>query len=287
MKARLLAGKELAAKIQKEAAARAAAFAKSRGRKPKVGVLMVGANPESQAYLKKKAQACAAAGVECEARTLSGAAAQAECERELAGLSDDPKVDAVLVELPLPSGLSAADLLDRLDPAKDVEGMTAAQMGRLYGARTLEDARRRAWWPCTAEAILLLLESTGVQPEGLEAVVVGRSNVAGKPAAHLLNLMNATVTVCHTGTRDLDAHAARASIVVSATTAPRWLKRVKPGAIVLDAGAHYVDRKVVGDADPSIGEQAGWLTPVPGGIGPVTVALLVRHVVDAAERRAR
>lgn len=287
MSAQTLSGKELALRIRAETAARAKAFLASQGRSPKLGVVMAGDSPESRDYLRRKAAACAEAGIECAAKNLPLLASQTDCEEALLAFSNDPGVDAVLVELPLPQGLAWEPLAELLDPAKDVEGVSPAAMGRFYGAKTLAEARRAALWPCTAEALILLLEQSGVPVEGRQAVVVGRSNVVGKPAAQLLTCMNATVTLCHTKTQDLQAQVERADIVVCATTVPRWLKKVKAGAVVLDAGTHYVDGKAQGDADPAVGEAASWLTPVPGGVGPVTVAVLLRHVVEAAERRAR
>jgi methylenetetrahydrofolate dehydrogenase (NADP+)/methenyltetrahydrofolate cyclohydrolase len=286
MPAQLLPGREIAAGLRRETSRRASAFAAAAGRPPGLGVLAIGASPESETHLRRQAASCRETGLECELRLLPAGSTQRDCERELAALSDDPAVDGVLIELPLLEGLSAAPLLERLDPSKDVEGLTPSQQGRLYGSKTIELARR-AFWPCTAEALLTLLQATGVKVAGLEAVVVGRSSVVGRPTAHLLTCMDATVTLCHTKTRDVPALAKRADIVVCATRTPGWLKEVKPGAVVLDAGTHYVGGKLVGDAAPSAAEKAGFFTPVPGGVGPVTVELLLRHVVDAAEARQR
>jgi len=200
-------------------------------------------------------------------------------------------VDGILVEQPLPPGFHPARVTEAICAEKDVEGVTTANYGRFCAAKTLADIRVcGAVIPCTADAILQLLLDTGLNVEGLQAAVVGRSNIVGRPTAHLLSCLNATVTLCHSKTRDLPHHLKRADIVVAAIGEARFIKGdwIKPGAIVLDAGIHRSGRDLCGDVEfETASRVASYITPVPGGVGPLTVTCLLDHVVLSAERRTR
>lgn len=285
--ANLLDGKALAKSIRDGHPARAAALAARLGRAPKLAIVLAGNDPSAEAYLKSKLKACEKSGIET-ALTRLPEADDAALAGALRALGDDDGIDGILLEQPLPKGLDLEAALEAIAPEKDVEGVTARNFGLLFSAKTLDEIRSRgAFIPCTAYAILRLLQESGEPVEGLDALVVGRSNIVGKPAAHLLSCLNATTTLAHSRTRDLGGLAARADVVVCAVGKAKWLKKVKPGAIVLDAGINYEGPTMVGDADfDAVAADAKWITPVPGGVGPVTVALLLENILTAAERKA-
>lgn len=284
--AKLLDGKALSEEILADARARAAKVQALRGAAPRLAVVSVGSDPEKSLYIKRKLKAAEAAGLQATLELLPEDATEETLLSTLRNFSGHPHIDGILLEQPLPRGFHLDKALAVILPSKDVEGVTPENYGRFYAAKTLEELEE-VFAPCTAWAMILLLRRSGVSPEGREAVVVGRSNIVGRPLAHLLTCLNATVTLCHTRTRDLGAHVLRADILAAATTVPLWLKgsMLKDGAVVLDAGTHWHQNRLVGDADPSCAERAAFLTPVPGGVGPVTVAALLQNVVRAAERR--
>ncbi|MDE2039997.1 MAG: bifunctional 5,10-methylenetetrahydrofolate dehydrogenase/5,10-methenyltetrahydrofolate cyclohydrolase [Elusimicrobia bacterium] len=285
MSARLLDGRALAAQIVAGLKPRIEALKKTRGRAP--GLLIIasdlGERP-AKAYRRAQLAACTAAGIHArleESRWADASAVLAVVE----GAAD---CDGVILDLPLPGGVDAEELLRRLPAGRDAEGVTPANYGRLFQSKSFNDiAKRRLTAPCTALAIAELAISSGTPLSGKTAVVLGRSGIVGRPAAHLLSCLDATVTLCHSKTPALDRIAAAADIVVAAVGRPGLVKPgwIKPGAVVIDAGVNAVDGRLVGDVDPACAERAGWLTPVPGGVGPVTNAMLLANTVALAEAR--
>jgi methylenetetrahydrofolate dehydrogenase (NADP+)/methenyltetrahydrofolate cyclohydrolase len=276
----LLAGRELAADIRAGTAARAAELAAS-GRPPRLTVVTATDDEASAWYVRSIATAAGKAGIGCEVEDLGATASASGIEAQLAALSGDPTVDAIILTTPLPGGARLAELAEAIDPAKDVDGANPVSLGRLMTGRP-------AFAPATAEAVLRLLDHHGVVLEGRRAVVVGRSAVVGKPVAQLLLDRNATVTICHSRTRDLAAVTREAEVLVVAAGRARLIGPgfVAPGAIVVDVGTNATpDGGLAGDVDPAVADVAGALSPVPGGVGPVTTALLLRHVTVAASGR--
>jgi methylenetetrahydrofolate dehydrogenase (NADP+)/methenyltetrahydrofolate cyclohydrolase len=276
----VLAGRELAADIRAGTAARAAELAAS-GRPPRLTVVTATDDEASAWYVRSIATAAGKAGIGCEVEDLGAAASASGIEAQLAALSGDPTVDAIILTTPLPGGARLAELAEAIDPAKDVDGANPVSLGRLMTGRP-------AFAPATAEAVLRLLDHHGVVLEGRRAVVVGRSAVVGKPVAQLLLDRNATVTICHSRTRDLAAVTREAEVLVVAAGRAGLIGPgfVAPGAIVVDVGTNATpDGGLAGDVDPAVADVAGALSPVPGGVGPVTTALLLRHVTVAASGR--
>lgn len=280
--ATVLDGKAVAAKVRAEVKERAAAFAAAHGRPPGLAVVQVGSNPASTVYVRNKRLACAEAGIESFAfdppETISRPELLALVER----LNADPRVDGILVQLPLPVALDANAIMDAVDPAKDVDGFHPENTGLLAQKRP----RLR---PCTPYGVIRLAQDYEIALRGLRAVVVGASNIVGRPMALELLLAGATVTVCHTGTRDLRAEVERAELVVAAVGRPGMIpgEWIREGAAVFDVGINRLDTgRLVGDVDyDSARLRAGWITPVPGGLGPMTIAMLLSNTVDAAAGR--
>ena len=271
---RELSGRELARELRAVAAERAAALT-SEGRQPRLAVVTATDDGGSAAYVRSIANAAAREGIACDvARTTTAAGITAS----LTQLADDPEVHGIILQTPLPEGANLAELSTAIPPAKDVDGTSPESIGRLV-------AGLPAFAPATAEAVLALLDHYGVELGGRHAVVVGRSIVVGKPAAHLLLDRNATVTICHSRTADLPAITRQADVLVAAV-GHTWLigpGHVSPGTTVIDVGTNATqDGSLVGDVDPAVASVAAALTPVPGGVGPVTTALLLSHVVQAA-----
>jgi methylenetetrahydrofolate dehydrogenase (NADP+)/methenyltetrahydrofolate cyclohydrolase len=237
------------------------------------------------AYLRAKLKACAAAGVEASVHRLSPGP-RAKTLGLLADLAADASLDAVLIETPYPRGLSAEDAASVLPPAKDAEGLTPAAYGRLFRAKTWREAQALPG-PCTAFALARLALAARVPLAGRRAVVIGRSATVGRPAAHLLSTLDLTVTLAHSRTRGLPALCREADVLVAAAGVPGMVKAswVKRGALVLDAGIHSVRGKIVGDAAPGVASRAGVVTPVPGGVGPLTTALAVLQAARLAAAR--
>ena len=282
MTARILDGRATAAKIKADLTARVAALAE-RGLRPGLGTILVGDDPGSQAYVAGKHRDCAEVGIASIRVELPADASQADVEEAIDRLNADPACTGYLIQLPLPAHLDARPLLERIDPAKDADGLHPVNLGRLV--HTVD-----APLPCTPRGIVALLREYDVPLDGAEAVVVGRGITAGRALGLLLTRRseNATVTMCHTGTRDLAAHTRRADIVVAAAGSPHLITpdMVRPGAAVLDVGVSRVDGRIVGDVAPEVREVAGFLAPNPGGVGPMTRAMLLTNVVEAAERAA-
>lgn len=280
--ATVLDGKAVAAKVRAEVKERAGAFAAAHGRPPGLAVVQVGANPASSVYVRNKRLACAEAGIESFAYDPSDTISRPELLALVERLNADPRVDGILVQLPLPASLDANAIMDAIDPAKDVDGFHPENTGLLAQKRP----RLR---PCTPYGVIRLAQEYGIALRGLRAVVVGASNIVGRPMALELLLAGATVTVCHTGTRDLRAEVERAELVVAAVGRPAMIpgEWIREGAAVFDVGINRLDSgRLVGDVDyDSARLRAGWITPVPGGLGPMTIAMLLSNTLDAATAR--
>lgn len=280
MSAQILDGKATAAKIKADLTARVAVL-KERGVTPGLGTVLVGDDPGSQIYVAGKHRDCAEVGIASIRRDLPATATQAEVEAVIDELNAAEDCTGYIVQLPLPRHLDTMALIERMDPAKDADGLHPVNLGRLVH---MVDAPL----PCTPHGIVLLLQEYGVPIKGAEVVVVGRGITVGRSLGLLLTRRseNATVTLCHTGTEDLAAHTRRADIIVAAAGVPHLITAdmVKPSAAVLDVGVSRVDGKIAGDIAPEVGDVAGYLTPNPGGVGPMTRALLLTNVVEAAEK---
>jgi len=287
MTAKLIDGKAFAAGLRERVAAVAAQFASTQGRPPGLAVVLVGEHPPSAAYVRSKAKATREAGMESFEHKLPADVSQGQLMALVDELNADPAVDGILVQLPLPRHIDETSIILRLDPDKDVDGCHPMNAGRL--AVGLEGLV-----PCTPLGCLMLLQNELGDLTGLNAIVVGRSNIVGKPMAQLLIQASCTVTVAHSRTRDLRAAVRRSDIVVAAVGRPELIRGdwFKPGAVVIDVGQERVEqpdgtRKLLGDVafDEAV-EVAGAITPVPGGVGPMTIACLLRNTVVAAHRRA-
>jgi methylenetetrahydrofolate dehydrogenase (NADP+)/methenyltetrahydrofolate cyclohydrolase len=279
MAATLIDGKAIAQAVREEVARDVAAFTAETGIVPGLATVLVGEDPASEVYVANKRRASVEVGIADLHRHLPADVAQDEVVTVLQELNADPAVSGILLQLPLPEHLDAALLTGTIAPDKDVDGLTPISVGRLVqGAAGLR--------PCTPLGVIELLDRHGVELEGAEAVVVGRSDLVGKPLLHLLLQRNATVTVCHSRTRDLPAVARRADVLIAAVGVPRLVgaDAVKPGAAVIDVGINRTDEGLVGDVDfDAVREVAGLLTPVPGGVGPMTIAMLLRNTLTAAQ----
>lgn len=281
MSAQLIDGKGFAAGLRARVAERVAAFRAQAGRAPGLAVVLVGDDPASQVYVRNKGKATVAAGMESFEHRLPADTAPETLYALINRLNVDPAVDGILVQLPAPPQIDERQVITRIDPDKDVDGLNPVNAGRL--ALGLE-----GFVPCTPYGCLLLLRHVHPRLAGMEAVVVGRSNLVGKPMAQLLTRESCTVTVAHSRTRDLAAHVGRADIVVAAVGVPGLIRGewVKPGATVIDVGINRTDDGLVGDVDFAAASQvAGAITPVPGGVGPMTIACLLRNTLVSACRR--
>ncbi|MGP3966915.1 bifunctional methylenetetrahydrofolate dehydrogenase/methenyltetrahydrofolate cyclohydrolase [Streptomyces sp. 6N223] len=280
MSAQILDGKATAAAIKADLAERVAALA-ARGRAPGLGTLLVGDDIGSRKYVAGKHRDCAAVGIASIQRELPATATQAEIEAVVRELNENPQCTGYLVQLPLPKGIDANRVLQLIDPAKDADGLHPTNLGRLVLGEP-------GPLPCTPNGIITLLRRHGVEIAGADVVVIGRGVTVGRSLPLLLTRRseNATVTQIHTGTRDMSAHLRRADIVVAAAGVPHLVKPedVKPGAAVLDVGVSRDESgKIVGDVHPGVAEFAAWLSPNPGGVGPMTRAMLLQNVIEAAE----
>ena len=283
MSAQVIDGKAVAARVRAQAAERARELG-ARGVQPGLAVVLVGDDPASQIYVRNKTKACAEAGV----RTFDHKPPASISERELldlvAKLNADPAVHGILVQLPLPKHIDSTRVLLAISPDKDVDGFHPISVGRLWTGKP-------GFVPCTPAGIMVLLEEAKTELRGADAVVIGRSNIVGKPIAALLVAADATVTVCHSKTRDLPERVGRADVVVAAIGKSEFVKGswIKPGAVVIDVGMNRgADGKLKGDVEfAAAAERARAITPVPGGVGPMTIAMLVQSTVDSAARTAR
>jgi methylenetetrahydrofolate dehydrogenase (NADP+) / methenyltetrahydrofolate cyclohydrolase len=282
MTARILDGKATAAAIRADLARRVSGLA-TQGIRPGLGTILVGDDPGSRAYVNGKHRDCAEVGIASIRRDLPADATQAEVEAVVDELNADPACTGYIIQLPLPAGLDAQPLLERMDPAKDADGLHPVNLGRLVLGEP-------GPVPGTPEGILALLRRYDIPVAGADVTVIGRGITVGRALGLLLTRRteNATVTQCHTGTKDLAAHTRNADIVVAAAGRPGLLTAgmIRPGAVVVDVGITRTDAGLVGDVAPDVAGVAGWLAPVPGGVGPMTRAMLLAKVVTAAEQRA-
>jgi methylenetetrahydrofolate dehydrogenase (NADP+)/methenyltetrahydrofolate cyclohydrolase len=280
MPARILDGKALAAQVRAGVKAKVAAMAQ-RGTTPGLAVILAGDDPASKVYVRNKTRACEEVGVRSQQIDYPASVTQEELMGRIRKLNADPAVHGILVQLPLPEHIDSARVLAAVAPQKDVDGFHAENMGALL-------AGEPGLVPCTPAGVMRLLESAGIAVAGRRAVVIGRSNIVGKPLALLLLQRDATVTICHSKTRDLEKIAREADILVAAIGRAKLVgaAMVKPGACVIDVGVNRLaDGSLAGDVDfAAVKDVAGWITPVPGGVGPMTIAMLLENCLHAAER---
>jgi methylenetetrahydrofolate dehydrogenase (NADP+)/methenyltetrahydrofolate cyclohydrolase len=278
MAARILDGKSLAAQVRVAVKREVEALAQ-RGIRPGLAVLLAGDNPASRVYVRNKVRACEETGVRSELYELPANVSEEALLDRVLTLNDDPDIHGILVQLPLPKQIDAHKVLETIAPAKDIDGFHESNLGALL-------AGRPRMVPCTPAGVMRLLEHAGVPLAGSHAVVIGRSNIVGKPVALLLMQKDATVTICHSKSRDLENIARSADILVAAVGRAKLVngRMVKPGACVIDVGVNRLsDGSLAGDVDfASAAEVAGWITPVPGGVGPMTIAMLLENCVRAA-----
>jgi methylenetetrahydrofolate dehydrogenase (NADP+)/methenyltetrahydrofolate cyclohydrolase len=280
--AQILDGKVVAAKVQ-AAVAEGVAGLRARGVEPTLGVVLVGEDPASKVYVGGKRRACLAVGIAARDHLFPQGLSQADLLTLIRDLNADPAVHGILVQLPLPAGVDEDRIIEAVDPAKDVDGFHPENLGRLL-------AGMPGVLPCTPAGVIEILDHYGVDLKGAEAVVIGRSRIVGKPLAQLFLGRHATVTMCHTRTRDLAAHTQRAEILAVAAGRPAVVTgdMVRPDAVVVDVGVNRLpDGKLAGDVDfASVSPRVRAITPVPGGVGPMTIAMLMRNTLDAARRQA-
>jgi methylenetetrahydrofolate dehydrogenase (NADP+) / methenyltetrahydrofolate cyclohydrolase len=277
MTATVIDGKAVAARVREEVAREVSALAATTGRAPGLATVLVGDDPASAVYVAGKRRACAEVGIADLHRHLASGIPESQVAKLLDELGADPEVTGILLQLPVPDSMDAAALTARISPEKDVDGLTPINAGRL--AQGVPGPR-----PCTPLGVIELLDAYGVELEGAEAVVVGRSNLVGKPVAAMLLERNATVTMCHSRTRDLPAVCARGDVLIAAVGVPGLIgaEHVKEDAVVVDVGISRTEEGLRGDVDfEAASERARLITPVPGGVGPMTIAMLLRNTVSA------
>jgi methylenetetrahydrofolate dehydrogenase (NADP+)/methenyltetrahydrofolate cyclohydrolase len=292
MAAQIIDGKKIAADMRAELKQEIARL-KKQGIVPGLGVVLVGDDPASQSYVTAKGRACEDIGIYSEDIRLPASTPQKELMSLVQKMNNDPKINGILVQLPLPKGLDESEVLLAIDPAKDVDGFHPVNVGKMM-------IGEKAFLPCTPHGVVQLLIRSGVTIEGAEVVIVGRSNLVGKPLANMLIQKkanaNATVTICHTRTKDLSSHTKHADILVAAAGRPNTItaEMVKKGAVVIDVGVNRVDDatkkkgyRLVGDVDfEAVREKASLITPVPGGVGPMTITMLLYNTVESAKINA-
>lgn len=279
--AQIIDGKIIAKRIRDEVAAQVRGLSVKGKEIPKLAVVLAGDDPGSQIYVRNKEKACAEVGIPSEVRRIPASVKEKELIDVVRQLNRDRSVHGILVQLPLPRGVDEKNVLDEISPEKDVDGLHPLNMGKLLKG---EDP---LFVPCTPQGVMELILSTGIEIKGKEAVVVGRSNIVGKPVSILLLQNHATVTICHSRTRDLGEVTRRAEILVAAVGSPGIIhgEMIREGAVVIDVGMNRVGEKLAGDVDfETAKERAGFLTPVPGGVGPMTIAMLLRNTLKAGQR---
>ena len=276
----MIDGKRIAQGIRVEVADGVRKLKAKSGIVPKLAVVLAGEDPASQVYVRNKEKDCEEAGMATETRRIPSSIKQNELIEIISGLNRDSSVHGILVQLPLPGGMNEAEIINSVAPAKDVDGLHPLNMGRLL------KGENPLFIPCTAQGVLALILSTGVAIQGRTAVVVGRSNFVGKPVSILLLQRHATLTICHSRTRDLGEATRRAEVLVVAVGSPAVVHgdMIRQGAVVIDVGVNRVGEKLVGDVDfESANKRAAFLSPVPGGVGPMTIAMLLKNTLKAAE----
>lgn len=280
MTAQLISGTQLSQQIRADIAQRAAALT-ARGKQPGLAVILVGDDPASQVYVRNKVKACTDAGFHSVMERYDAAMSEADLLDRISALNADPKIHGILVQMPLPKHIDPHKVIEAISPKKDVDGYSVLSAGELMTGLP-------GFRPCTPWGCMKMIESTGVDLRGKHAVVIGRSNTVGKPMALLLLQANATVTICHSATPDLGYHTRQADIVVAAVGRRNTVTAdmIKPGAIVIDVGINQDDNgKLCGDVDfTNAKEVAGYISPVPGGVGPMTIAMLLANTLESAER---
>jgi len=292
MTAQIIDGKQVAAEMRAELKDEVSKL-KEQGIVPGLGVILVGEDPASQSYVTAKERACENLGIYSDDNRLAADTSQEDLMALVEKMNNDPKINGILVQLPLPKGLNEAEVLLAIDPSKDVDGFHPMNVGKMV-------VGEKTFLPCTPHGVIQLLIRSGVKLEGAEVTIVGRSNIVGKPLANMLIQKNATgnatVTVCHTRTKNLAEHTKRADIVIAAAGRPNTVTAdmVKDGVVVIDVGVNRVEDatkkrgyRLVGDADfEAIKEKASFITPVPGGVGPMTITMLLYNTVESAKRAA-
>ena len=292
MTAKIIDGKAIAAELREEIRQEVEKMVAQGYPKPGLATVLVGENPASQVYVRMKQKACAKAGIESYGYKLPEDATQEEVEELVTKLNADPKVNGILVQLPLPAGLDEERVLQAISVEKDVDGFSPLNIGRLA-----QKGREPLFVPCTPNGVIYLLDKTGVELEGAKAVVLGRSNIVGMPVALLLVGRNATVTICHSRTKDIPSVTREADVLIAAVGRPEMVRGdwIKPGAVVIDVGVNRVDApetekgyKLVGDVNfEEAKEVASAITPVPGGVGPMTIAMLMENTYIAYNNRKK
>ncbi|HAK73325.1 MAG TPA: bifunctional methylenetetrahydrofolate dehydrogenase/methenyltetrahydrofolate cyclohydrolase FolD [Sporomusaceae bacterium] len=279
MAAQILGGKKIAEQLTEIVKKDVAKFEAARSIKPGLTVIIVGENPASKVYVNRKHKACEELGIASEVVRLPETTSEGQLLQEIDRLNGDNRVHGILVQLPLPKHINSELVLERISPLKDVDGFHPVNVGNLT-------IGKEGLVPCTPYGVIKMLEISGISVEGKRAVVLGRSNIVGKPMTMLLMSRNATVTVCHSRTKDLAAVCREGDILVAAIGKPEFVTKdmVKPGAIVIDVGINRVGDKLVGDVKfDEVKEVAGYITPVPGGVGPLTIGMLLHNTLKAAE----
>lgn len=278
MTAKIIDGKGIAQEIRAGLTTEVAELTRA-GRQPGLAVVLVGDNPASAIYVRMKRRACEEIGINSFIHRLPAETSQQELLALIDNLNTDPTVHGILVQLPLPEGLDEETVINSISPQKDVDGFHPINVGNLHIGQT-------GFVPCTPAGVVELVRRTGVPIAGQKVVVLGRSNIVGKPVASLFLRENATVTICHSRTKDVAAECRRADILIAAVGRPLMVKKdwIKPGAVVIDVGINRVDGEVVGDVDfAEVKKVAGSITPVPGGVGPMTIAMLMKATVESAK----
>ena len=280
MTAQLIDGNALSRQLRSQVSERVAAL-KAKGLIPGLAVILVGDNPASQVYVRNKVKACEDTGMHSVLEQYDASMSEAELLARVDALNNDPSIHGILVQLPLPAHIDAHKVIEAISPAKDVDGFHVASAGALMVGQP-------GFWPCTPYGCMKMLESIGYELRGKHAVVIGRSNIVGKPMAIMLLQKDATVTICHSRTPDLKAQTLQADVIVAAVGKRKVLTAdmVKPGAVVLDVGMNRdEDGKLCGDVDfDGVRQVASWITPVPGGVGPMTITMLMVNTLESAER---
>ena len=280
---KLIDGKAVSAEIRKELEVEVKKLKEEKGITPGLAVVLVGEDPASKTYVASKEKACEKIGIYSEGHKLSADTSEEDLLKLIDELNNKDEIDGILVQLPLPSHIDEKKVLDKISPEKDVDGFHPINVGKL-------SIGEEAFIPCTPHGVIKLMEHENIEMAGKKAVIIGRSNIVGKPAAMLLLQKNATVTICHSRTKDLAKVASEADILVAAIGKPNFVTpdMVKEGAVVIDVGINRVDGKLVGDVDfEAVKEKAGYITPVPGGVGPMTITMLLFNTVVSAKRKAK
>ena len=282
MTARLIDGKAIALALRNDIKAAVTTLREQGRRAPGLAVVLVGADPASQIYVRHKHQACEAAGMHSVVHMLPADSSEADVMQVVHQLNNDPAIDGILVQLPVPKQIRGKAVIDAIAVEKDVDGFNPENFG-LLAQRT---PRLR---PCTPYGVIKMLEHEKIDVSGLDAVVIGQSNIVGRPMALELLMKGATVTICHSQTKDLPGHVKRADLVVAGIGKPEYVRGewIKPGAIVIDVGLNRLETgKIVGDVEfAAAAEKASWITPVPGGVGPMTIAMLMQNTLEAYQHR--